>query len=289
MSANARVTVVVLSRDRGAELSETLRRLTALPERPPIIVVDNGSTDGSPARVAAEHPGIRLIALGENLGAAARNLGARAAATPYVAFADDDSWWEPGALAQAGDLLDAHPGAGLLAARVLLGNDGRLEPTCAAMASSPLTPGRSLPGPRILGFVACGAVVRRSAFLAAGGFHARFGVGGEEGLLATDMAANGFDLVYVDELVAQHRPSSRRDRRGRRAIQTRNDLWLIWLRRPPRIAAAASVRALRDAARERPAALGVAHAVAGLPWVLRERRVVSPGLEAELARLHAVA
>jgi N-acetylglucosaminyl-diphospho-decaprenol L-rhamnosyltransferase len=35
----------------------------------------------------------------------------------------------------------------------------------------------------VLGFVACGAVVRRSAFLEADGFHPRFEVGGEESIL----------------------------------------------------------------------------------------------------------
>src|SRR3712207_8738424 len=40
-----------------------------------------------------------------------------------------------------------------------------LDPTCVAMARSPLDVGTSLPGPAVLGFVACGAVVRRDAYL----------------------------------------------------------------------------------------------------------------------------
>ncbi|MDO0931403.1 hypothetical protein QQY66_06815 [Streptomyces sp. DG2A-72] len=36
----------------------------------------------------------------------------RHADTPYVAFSDDDSWWTPGALRQAADLLDVHPRLG---------------------------------------------------------------------------------------------------------------------------------------------------------------------------------
>lgn len=41
-------------------------------------------------------------------------------------------------------------------------------------------------GLRVLGFVACKAVVRRSAFLGCGGFHRHFGIGGEERLLTVD-------------------------------------------------------------------------------------------------------
>ncbi|CAA9493762.1 MAG: hypothetical protein AVDCRST_MAG65-2183, partial [uncultured Solirubrobacteraceae bacterium] len=133
-----RISVVVLSRDRGDELLRTLERLSSLPERPPIVVVDNGSRDASPARVAERFPGVRLISLAGNEGAAARTLGVRAATTEYVAFSDDDSWWDAGALATAVERFDAHPSIGLIGARVLVGAEERLEPTCAAMAASPL-------------------------------------------------------------------------------------------------------------------------------------------------------
>ena len=64
-----------------------------------MILVDNGSTDGTVAAVRDARPDLRVVRLGTNRGAPARNLGVRLAATPYVAFADDDSWWSPGALA----------------------------------------------------------------------------------------------------------------------------------------------------------------------------------------------
>ena len=46
-----------------------------------------------------------MVALPVNAGAVARTTGVRHTTTPYVAFADDDSWWEPGALDRAADLL----------------------------------------------------------------------------------------------------------------------------------------------------------------------------------------
>jgi GT2 family glycosyltransferase len=277
----------VLSRDRGDELLHTLERLRSLPERPPVIVVDNGSADGSPARVADTFPDVRLIALAGNHGAAGRTLGVRAAETEYVAFCDDDSWWEPGSLRRAAELLDAHPNVGLLAARVLVGAEGRLEPACEAMAASPLETAPGLPGPRVLGFVACGAVVRRTAYLQAGGFHARYGVGGEEALLAADMAVGGWQLVYVDEMVAHHHPSAVRDHGGRRAGQVRNDLWFAWLRRSRAGARDHTLAALRDATRDAAARRGIVSALGGVPWVVRERRPVPPRVERELSRLDA--
>jgi GT2 family glycosyltransferase len=275
--------VVIVTRDRRGELLRTLDRLEALPERPPVVVVDNGSTDGTPGAVAARG-GVRLIALDADHGAAARTLGVLAAGTPYVAFCDDDSWWAPGALDRASALLDRHPDVGLIAARVILG-DGRPDPTCDAMAASPLTGRPGLPGPRVLGFIACGAVVRRDAYLAAGGFPPGWGIGGEEAPLAAALADLGWELVYVPDVVAHHRPSAQRDPDARRTIATRNDLWAAWLRRPLPDALRSTARALAAASRDPRAAAGVVAAARALPTVLRERAPVGPRIAADLARL----
>ncbi|MEP7308727.1 MAG: glycosyltransferase family 2 protein [Acidobacteriota bacterium] len=67
-----------------------------------IIVVDDGSTDATPAAVEAlADPRIRLIRHGRNRGgSAARNTGIRASSAPYVAFLDSDDEWLPTKLAQ---------------------------------------------------------------------------------------------------------------------------------------------------------------------------------------------
>src|SRR3954454_9650516 len=161
-----RVSIVVITRNRATELLRTVTRLEALPGRPPVIIVDNGSTDGTASIVSDRHPSVRLIRLGRNRGAAGRNVGVAAAATELVAFSDDDSWWAEDAVALATDLFDAHPRLGLAAGRVLVGPDGRSDPTCDAMAKSPLPRRADLPGPSVLGFLACGTIVRRSSFLA---------------------------------------------------------------------------------------------------------------------------
>jgi GT2 family glycosyltransferase len=272
------VSVVIITRDRPTELARTLDHLAMAGEAEEIVVVDHGA--GGLAL-----PGVTVLEPGRDLGAAGRTLGAAAARSPYVAFCDDDSWWAPGALTRAAEILDAHPSIGLVAARVLLGDAGRLEPTCAAMAASPLPPAAGLPGPRVLGFVACGAVVRRAAFLAAGGFEPRYGVGAEEALLAATLADRGWDLVYVDELVVHHHPSRIRDVAARRAVQLRNDLWFAWLRRGAGRVLGETARALRAAVREPAARSALRDAVAGLPWALAARRPVRTGVERDLRTL----
>lgn len=115
-----RTTVVVITHNRRDDLMHTLDRLAELPERPPVIVVDNASQDGSAEAVRRRHPHVRLLEPGRNLGAVGRNLAARLVSTPYIAFCDDDSWWDPGSLAGAADLLDAHPRLAAVTARILV-------------------------------------------------------------------------------------------------------------------------------------------------------------------------
>jgi GT2 family glycosyltransferase len=273
------VGVVILTRDRREQLLATLARVTALPERPAIVVVDNGSRDGTPEAVHSHFAEVEVVRLDADRGAAARNAGVERLATPYVALLDDDSWWDPGALTRAAEVLDADPRLALVAARVLVGDEERLDPTCEAMANTPLPDGE------VLGFVACGAVLRRDAFLAAGGFDARYGIGGEEMRLAIDLAAAGWRLRYVPEVVAHHHPIPSPTRTGRAARALRNDLWTTWWARPAADAARASARLVRDAGLRRATFMAVLGALRGAPWLLRERRPVPPVLAEQLRLL----
>ena len=259
----------------------TLAHLTALPEPLDVLVVDNASGDGTAGAVVRRFPQVRVVRSPANLGAAARNIGVGSVSSPYVAFSDDDSWWEPGALARACDLFDDRPGLGLIAGRILVGERGETDPTCLTMATSPLPSGAGSVGPSVLGFLACGAVVRRRAFLQVGGFHPRLMIGGEERLLAIDLSVAGWVLAYVDDVVARHHPAPG-PRAGRRRRETRNAVWTAWLRRRALGAIGETMWAVRRAG-DPEAALGLLDALGGWRWVLRERRPVPAGLDRALA------
>ncbi len=260
----ARVTTVVMTRDRWPDLRTTLPR-----HQSPVILVDNGSSDGTPELVGEHFPHIEVVALGTNLGAVARNVGVEHARTPYVAFADDDSWWAPGSLVQAAEVLDAHPRLALLAARVLVGPAQKPDPIVRAMTDSPLTRDPGAAGPPVLGFLACGAVVRREAFLEAGGFDDVVFFFGEEERVALDLAAAGWELAYVDSVVAHHHPSPSRDTIDRQARAVRNRFLTAVLRRPWQVIAQTLAQDLR---RGEAARLGLRRALPALPQALRRRR-----------------
>jgi GT2 family glycosyltransferase len=287
ISGDPRITAVVITHNRRLEVLRTLDKLCSLPERPPIIVVDNASTDGTADEIARYYRGAEVIRTASNLGAAARNLGVERAATPYVALCDDDTWWEPGSLSRAADILDDFPRVAILTARLLNGPEEVEDPICRVLADSPIEFPGPLPGKPLLGFLAGASVVRRDAFLEVGGFEPRLFIGGEEQLLAIDLAARGWALCYVPELVGHHYPSPRRDTPRRNFAILRNRLWVAWLRRPLTHALAETWTAVKQVSSDWLAAKSIVGALAGLPWVVSARQPVPPELERQLVLLDA--
>jgi GT2 family glycosyltransferase len=279
VAGDPRVSIVVITRDRRAELLENLKRLGALAERPEIHVLDNGSHDGTADAVERAFPQVRLTRLAQNLGAAARNLGVRQARTPYVAFADDDTWWESGSLAAGADLFDGCARLAVVTARILVEPGGREDPICAELAGSPLPGEPWLPGPELGSFLAGASIVRQEAFCAVGGFEPRLLIGGEEELLASDLMSAGWRLAYAEQLTVHHHASRLRDADLRRAQGIRNALWFWWLRRPACTAAQRTAALLADLPRDAVSARALVAAAAGAPWVIRRRRVVPPEVE----------
>jgi GT2 family glycosyltransferase len=282
---DGRLTVVVITHNRRAELLHTLSRISALPERPPTIVTDNASTDGTAQAVSSGFPDVLLLRPGRNLGALGRNLAVRYVTTPYVAFCDDDTWWEPGSLSRAADLLDERPGLAVVNARIVVEPSGTEDPVVAELRDSPLKGPSWLPGPAIGSFLAAATVIRTDAFRAAGGFHPALWLGGEEELLATDLLSAGWWLCFASDLTIHHAASTVRDGTSRRITGLRNTLWFTWLRRPLIPALRRTGELMRTVPLDLPSARAIAQAAAGLPWVLKLRRPVADQVEAQLAAL----
>jgi GT2 family glycosyltransferase len=280
-----RLTVVVITHNRRAELLRTLGLLRGLPERPPVIVVDNGSADGTAEAVRAGCPEVRLLTPGANLGAAGRNLAVAEVRTPYAAFCDDDTWWEPRSLARAADLLDAHPRLASVTGRIVVEPAGVDDPICAELRDSPVRGPAWLPGPALMSILAGASVVRVAAFREVGGFSRRLWLGGEEELFAADLAALGWWMVYAEDVVVHHQASVLRDPHLRRRHGIRNTLWFTWLRRSPTAALRRTAELARTVPRDRHSLLAFGEALRGLPWIFRERRPLPPAVERQLRRL----
>jgi GT2 family glycosyltransferase len=281
VSTAPRVTVVLATRNRRESL---LRSLSRLDGGLPVVVVDNASADGTTEAVRTRHPRVTVLPLPRNEGAVARTYGARRARTPYVAFADDDSWWEPGALDRAADLLDAHPRVAVVAGRVRMAADGSVDAVSRKHRAAVLGTAPGSPGPDVLSYPAFATVVRRDAYLSVGGFSPLLFFAGEEHLLALDLAAAGWRQVYADDVVAWHDPAGPAVvSPDRWALQTRNDLLVDWLRRPLPVALAATGRLAARALTEPAARTALSGWARRLPAALRQRRPVPDEVERRFA------
>ncbi len=94
-------------------------------------------------------------------------------------------------------------------------------------------------------------IVRRAAYLQAGGYEPRFFIGGEEALLTLDLATLGWDMLYAGHIRTWHYLAPARPGRAAHLL-SRNALWTAWLRLPLRAAWEETRSVLRLCARARP-------------------------------------
>lgn len=115
-------------------------------------------------------------------------------------------------------------------------------------------------------------MVRREAFLAVGGYHPVLFFGGEETLLAYDLAADGWGVTYEPSLTACHHPDPTH-REGRGHLERRNEVLTLLLRRPLSVALRAGLRLTAAALTGDPAARRALRGVLDrLPAALAHRR-----------------
>lgn len=120
--APPRVSVIIPHWNGRAHLDDCLTALRRQTFRDfEIILVDNGSIDGSQAYVRDFYPEVRLIELGENRGfTGACNAGYAAARGEFVCLLNNDTEADPNWLAAVVDAFDRRPRVGIVAGKLLL-------------------------------------------------------------------------------------------------------------------------------------------------------------------------
>ena len=261
-------------------------------ELPPseVIVIDNGSADGSLEYLLREHPEVQVLTMGQNTGFAhAANAGLRAARSELVALINTDVVLEPDWLARVVPAIFSSEDVASVACKMLdladpallydAGDVLRRDGACEQRGRFERDDGRwDQPG-EVFGACAGAALYCRSALLDIGGFDERFFAYLEDVDLALRLRLTGWRCRY-EPAVARHAGGGSSDQlpHGHEYLVERNTLFLVaryfpvsWLPFVGYRQAGWAWHALRER-RIGPHLRGALAGLAMLPRALRDRR-----------------
>jgi GT2 family glycosyltransferase len=218
MSQPLRVAAVVPSYDGRSWLARCLPTLVGQ-ARPfaEIVVVDDGSADGTGAWLREAWPEVRIVALERNGGfARAANRGVAAAGRDCdaVALVNNDVELDAAWLEHAAAALASDPAAAAVATKMVsldyprvlddCGDVLRRDGVCEQRGRGRPDDGRWDEPGEVFGACAGAALFRRAPFAAAGGFEERFGAYLEDVDLALRLRLGGWRCRYEPRAVARH-------------------------------------------------------------------------------------
>lgn len=194
-------------------IAKTKELIKADLENYEIIIVDNASTDGSADAIKSTYTDVIVIENQINTGGSARNLGFEKAKGEYLIMLDDDSNIEFG-LEEAMAFMDQNPKIGVLGLNIING---------------PYTSTLWQDGQESVGFIGCGAIIRREVYKKIGGFAEWIFLYVEEweyGLRVTDA---GYEVRFFANCQVNHRASMiNRSSKRFRVNVTKNELGIVY-------------------------------------------------------------
>jgi GT2 family glycosyltransferase len=217
-------TVAIVTKDRRDELRQALESALSQDGAIEILVVDDGSTDGTAEMVRAEYPRVRVERFDSSAGLVVRrNEAARLARARVIVSIDDDAVFSgTGTVAQTLRDFD-HPRIGVVAIPYIDVRSGSGENQRAPYASGCWVTAT---------FRGTAYAVRRDLFLALGGFRETIFHQGEEADFSLRMLAAGFLVRLGRGDPIHHFESPKRDFERMVVYEYRNLLLLGFSRFP---------------------------------------------------------
>jgi hypothetical protein len=205
--APPRVSVVVVSRNRAGLLRRCLESIEASDARASlqVIVVDNGSTDGS-AGLGYDFPNVQFIRLPKNFGLTkALNLGWRAADAEYVFFLHDDTEVHPAAATILADALDSHSDATAVCP-LLMDHQGQPAPQLGSLPPTrEWLPATTTGAPVAVEYPRGAALMLRVFFIKAlRQIDERYGQFGSDADLAAEIRRGSRKILLVPSATVRH-------------------------------------------------------------------------------------
>jgi GT2 family glycosyltransferase len=225
------VSIVIVNWNRSQDVLRTVRYLRfQAGVRFEVVVVDNGSTDGSLERLAGVE-GVKVIALDANVGPCkARNIGVENSSARYIVFLDSDAILSKWKLARMVERMDLDPSIGILACRMINISTRELDQWIYAEPAST----HELMEFDTYSFSAGGTIVRAAALRDVGMFWDDLFIYNEEVDLSIRLLRAGYRIVHYPRVRVYHCPSDRgRDGGGAYwRFQIRNWIWIFYRHYP---------------------------------------------------------
>lgn len=220
------IAVVIVSYNGSSWIRSCISSVLAGQRSAHVIVVDNGSSDGTPALVASEFPSVDLIATGKNVGfGRGNNIGIRRAldlGASYVLLLNQDAFLSPSTLSELAVFMDANPNVGVCTPLHCSPDDTRLDLRTyrgylgqhAAVLLLDALRGDVKPFYLIPGINAAVWFVRADTFRTVGGFDPLFFMYGEDDDLLARMRFHGVQFALLPNSVAVHLRQSPARKKG---------------------------------------------------------------------------
>jgi GT2 family glycosyltransferase len=196
-----RVSAVVLSFNRCDETRTCLQSLLqqSYPEID-ILILDNGSRDGSVEMLRQEFPQLRLLCMPKNYGDwEGRDIAARNCDGDYLFFVDNDAVMQPDTIAKLVERMEAEPQLAVVQTRVLDPDTGIPEGVGFRPEIGEIEHYRA-------SFLGGAALIRTDIFRKAGGFP-HYLLGGGEMFLSMRVLDMGFRVMHFPGTIIYHKRS----------------------------------------------------------------------------------
>jgi len=214
-------TVVIVTKNRKAELRASVRSAVEQTTCPDVLVMDDGSDDGSAEMVEREFRDVRVVRFARSEGyIVRRNEAARLVLSPIIVSIDDDAAFAtPYIVEQTLAEFDDDRIGAVAMPFVNIRSDGVIRQQAPDDARRWIADA----------FVGTSYAVRRGVFLRLGGFRESFFHQGEEREFCTRMLAAGFVTRLGHGDPVHHYQSPRRDLKRVHVYARRNDILYAWL------------------------------------------------------------
>jgi GT2 family glycosyltransferase len=196
-----------------------------------IIVVDNGSRDGTPGMVKNKFPEVTLIALEENIGVAAYNKGFQQAQGKYIVILDDDSFPGTNAIPRMVEEFEKNEKLGVVAFDVR--NYYDYKKTNLIHEKNETHEIQEKVEKKDTGyqmaFNGAGVGIRKKCIDEVGGYPEEFFLYWNEQDLSIRILNAGYQIQWFPDIISLHKysPSNRESWRAP-FYYTRNLYWLTW-------------------------------------------------------------